>query len=61
MNLRNNQFSISGYRMFRQNTNCFSGGLFIRVKGNIAPKRLNLHLDKEMEAIYLEINVRLSK
>ena len=53
----NNQFSISGYRMFRQDRNCF-GGLCICVKENIASKQLNLHLDKETEAIYLEINIR---
>ena len=52
----NNQFSISGYRMFRQDKNCFGGGLCIYVKENIASKQLNLHLDKETEAIYLEIN-----
>ena len=28
----NNQFSISGYRMFRQDRNCFGGGLSIYVK-----------------------------
>ena len=54
----NNQFSISGYRMFRQDRNCFGGGLCIYVKENIASKQLNLHLDKETEAIYLEINIR---
>ena len=54
----NNQFSISGYRMFRQDKNCFGGGLCIYVKENIASKQLNLHLDKETEAIYLEINIR---
>ena len=32
----NNQFSISGYRMFRQDRNCFGGGLCIYVKENIA-------------------------
>ena len=57
----NNQFSISGYRMFRQDRNCFGGGLCIYVKENIASKQLNLHLDKETEAIYLEINIRLRK
>ena len=57
----NNQFSISGYRMFRQDRNCFGGGLCIYVKENIASKQLNLHLDKETEAIYLEINIRSRK
>ena len=57
----NNQFSISGYRMFRQDRNCFGGGLCIYVKENIASKQLNLHLDKETEAIYLEISIRLRK
>ena len=55
---RSNQFSISGYRMFRKDKNCFGGGLCIYVKENIASKQLNLHLDKETEAIYLEINIR---
>ena len=57
----NNQFSISGYRMFRQDRNCFGGGLCIYIKENIASKQLNFHLDKETEAIYLEINMRLRK
>ena len=57
----NNQFSISGYRMFRQDRNCFGGGLCIYVKENIASKQLNLHLDKETEATYLEINMQLRK
>ena len=57
----NSQFSVSGYRMFRQDRNCFGGGLCIYVKENIASKQLNLHLDKETEAIYLEINIRLRK
>ena len=57
----NNQFSLSGYRMFRQDRNCFEGGLCIYVKENIMSKQLNLHLEKETEAIYLEINIRLRK
>ena len=55
---RSNQFSISGYRMFRKDKNCSGGGLCIYVKENIASKQLNLHLDKETEAIYLEIDIR---
>ena len=47
--------------MFRQDRNCFGGGLCIYVKENIALKRLDLHLDKETKAIYLEINIRLRK
>ena len=58
---RNNQFYISGYRIFRQNRNCFGGGLCLYIKENIASKQLNLHLDKETEAIYLKINIRLRK
>ena len=53
----NNQFSISGYRMFRQDRNCFGGGLCIYVKENIASNQLNSHSDKETEAIYLKINM----
>ena len=49
------------YRMFRQDRNCFGGGLCIYIKENIASKQLNLHLDKETEAIYLETNMRLRK
>ena len=45
--------------MFRQDRNCFGRGLRIYVKENIASKQLNLHLDKETEAIYFEINIRL--
>ena len=55
----NNQFSISGYRMFRQDRNCFGGGLCIYVKENIASSQLNSHSDKETEAIYLKINMWL--
>ena len=44
---------MSGYRMFRQDRNCFGGGFCIYIKENIAPKQLNSHLDKETEAIYL--------
>ena len=47
--------------MFRQDRNCFGVGLCIYVRENIASKQLNLHLDKETEAIYLEINIRLRK
>ena len=43
--------------MFKQEGNYFGGGLCICVKENIASKELNLHLDKETEAIYLEINI----
>ena len=56
-----NQFSVNGYRMFRQDRNCFGGGLCIYVKENIASKQSNSHLDKETEAIYLETNIRLRK
>ena len=47
--------------MFRQDRNCFAGGFCIYVKENIASKQLNLHLDKETEAIHPEINIRLRK
>ena len=47
--------------MFKQDKNCFGGGLCIYVKKNIASKQLNLHLDKGTAAIYLEINIRLRK
>ena len=47
--------------MFRQDRNCFGGGLCIYVKENIASKQSNSHLDKETEAIYLETNIRLRK
>ena len=57
----NNQFSISGYRMFRQERNCFGGGLCLYVKESTASKQLNLHLDKETEVIYLEINHTINK
>ena len=40
--------------MFRQDKNYFGGGLCIYVKGTNAWKQLNLHLDKETEAIFLE-------
>ena len=33
----------------------------IYVKENIASKQLNLHLDKEIEAVYFEINIPLKK
>ena len=47
--------------MFRRDRKCFGGGLCTYVKENIASKQLNIHLDKELEAIYLEINIRLRK
>ena len=47
--------------MFKQDKNCFGGGLCIYVKKNIASKQLNLYLDKGTAAIYLEINIRLRK
>ena len=31
------------------------------VKENISSTQLNIHLDKEIEAIYPEINIRLRK
>ena len=46
--------------MFGQGRNYFDGGICIYVKENIAFRQLNLHLDKETEAIYLEINIRLN-
>ena len=49
----NNKFSITRYRMFRQDKNCFDIGLCIYVKENIGSKQLSLHLEKETEAIYL--------
>ena len=57
----NNQFSISDYRMLRQDRNCSGGGLCIDAKENIASKPSNLDLDKEIEAIYLEINIAAIK
>ena len=48
-------------KLFRQDMNFFGGGLCMYVKENIASKQLNLHLGKETEAIYLEINKRLRK
>ena len=48
-------------KLFRKDMNFFGGGLCIYVKENIASKQLNLHLGKETEAIYLEINKRLRK
>ena len=56
-----NQFSIRGYMMFRQDRSCFGGGFCIYVKENITSKQLDLHLDKETKAIYLEINIRVRK
>ena len=47
--------------MFRQDRDCFGGDLYIYVEESIASKQLNLHLDKETGAIYLEINIRLRK
>ena len=47
--------------MFRQDRNCFGGGLCIHVKENIAFKLLYSHLHKETEAIYLEINIQVRK
>ena len=57
----NNQSSISCYRVFRQDRNCFGVGFCICVKENIASKQLSLYLDKETEATYLEINMQLRK
>ena len=45
----NNQFSISGYRMFRQDRNCFGGGLCIYTKENVTFKQLNLHLERKLK------------
>ena len=47
--------------MFRHDRSCFGGGLCIYVKEIIGSKQLNLHLHKQTEAIYLEINMRLRK
>ena len=41
--------------MFRQDRNCFGRGLRIYAKENIASKQLNLHLDKETEAMCLNM------
>ena len=43
--------------MFRQDRNCFGGELY--AKEDSASKQLNVHSDKESEAIYLEINIQL--
>ena len=45
----NNQFFISVYRMFRQDRNCFGGGLCIYTKENISFKQLNLHLERKLK------------
>ena len=47
--------------MFRPDRNCFGGGLYTYVKEKIASKQLNLHLDKENEAIYLEMKHTIKK
>ena len=47
--------------MFRRDKLFFGGGLCIYVKENITFKQLNLHLDKETEAMHLEINLQLRK
>ena len=47
--------------MFKQDRDYFGGGLCIYVKENIASEQSNLHLDKETEAIYLQVNIRLRK
>ena len=57
----NNQFSLNGYKMFRRDRNGSGGGLCIYVKETIAAKQLNLHLDIDNEAIFLEINIRSRK
>ena len=43
--------------MFRQDRSCFGGGVCMYVKKHIASKQVNLHLDKETETIYFEINM----
>ena len=47
--------------MFRPDRNGSGGGLCIYVKETIAAKKLNLHLDIDNEAIFLEINIRSRK
>ena len=47
--------------MFRPDRNCFGGGLYTYVKEKIASKQLNLHLDKENEATYLEMKHTIKK
>ena len=54
--ISNNQFSISSYRMFKQDRNCFGGRLIEHIVIHIV-----LHIDKEPEAICLEINTELRK
>ena len=54
----NNQFSFNGYKMFRRDRNGSGGGLCIYVKKTIAAKQLNLHLDIDNQAIFLEVNTR---
>ena len=43
--------------MFKPDRNVSGGGLCIYVKETIAAKKLNLHLDIDNEAIFLEINI----
>ena len=57
----NSQFSLNGYKMFRPDRNGSGGGLCIYVKEIIAAKKLNLYLDIDNEAIFLEINIRSRK
>ena len=58
----NSQFSISGYRIFRRDRNCFGGGICLYVKNSIASKQLTSHIENiDVESIYLEINVRKRK
>ena len=55
-----NQFSISSYRCLDK-TEIVLVEVCLYGEKNIAPKQLNLKFDKETQAIYLEINIRLRK
>ena len=48
--------------MFRRGRSCFGGGLCWYIKDSIASKKLNSHKENmDVEAIYLEINMRKRK
>ena len=56
------QFHIPGYKLpFRKDRNKLGGGIIVFVKDDIPCKKLDVRIPEDIEALFLEINLRHTK
>ena len=56
------QFHIQGYKVaFRKDRNKIGGGIIVFVRDDIPRKKLNVRIAEDIEALFLEINLRHKK